>query len=85
MEEINHSFDTLKDTWKPKFTENQDTLFVAKLNAPIDVISIELLIEQLMDELINDQVTHMPKKFKGGYEIDLEKINEIINTIMKSL
>ena len=54
MEEINNSFDTLKDTWRPKDNESQDSVFIQKINKSVDVISFELLIDELLDELINE-------------------------------
>jgi len=85
MEEINHSFDTLKDTWRPKDNENQESFFCQKLNKAIDFTSLEILIDELLDELINDSLLVFPGGLKTVLEIDIERINEIINIIMKSI
>ncbi len=52
MEESTHSFDTLKDkTFHPN-QDPEDAIFVGKLNRKVELSSVDLLIDHVLDSLV---------------------------------
>jgi hypothetical protein len=57
MEEINNSFDTLKDlTINFKDFENHASKFIFHLNQKVDSSGIEQVVDVILDDLLNEEV-----------------------------